>query len=94
MQEAVSVLERVAGDPARGRDIALQLVERERPQSRDLSNSRAGQVVWVARLFDEEAVGGPDAVREAIETLERNQWIQLIREPEQWRALAHARAPA
>jgi hypothetical protein len=46
----------------------------------------------MARLFDERSAGGPDAVADARERLERHHWAQALREPEI--ALPAARAPA
>lgn len=46
------------------------------------ANAVAGQVWWTARLFGDEAAGGPDVVREARERLEAHHWNQALAEPE------------
>ncbi len=48
----------------------------------DLTNAAAARVWWLARLFDEPSAGGPRAVAEARERLERHHWAQALREPD------------
>jgi class 3 adenylate cyclase/tetratricopeptide (TPR) repeat protein len=45
-------------------------------------NVGAAQVWWTARLFGEEAVGGPDVVRTAKERLMAHHWEQALAEPD------------
>jgi class 3 adenylate cyclase/tetratricopeptide (TPR) repeat protein len=46
------------------------------------SNLVAGQIWWTARLFDEDAAGGAEAVDEARRRLESHQWSQAMEEPD------------
>jgi hypothetical protein len=39
-------------------------------------------VWWTGSLFGPEAAGGEQAIEEARETLERNEWRQALAEPE------------
>lgn len=45
-------------------------------------NLRAASIWWTGTLFGAEAVGGPGALEQAREWLERNGWRQALREPE------------
>ena len=69
------------------REVALEKAhagveaDRERGAS-GVPNAVAARVWWLARLFDDEAAGGPEAVAAARERLERNHWLQALREPE------------
>ena len=56
---------------------ALGLVE-----SLHLPNETAAAVAWLGGLFGAGAAGGDETLAEARETLQRNGWVQALREPE------------
>jgi hypothetical protein len=71
----------VEGDRATALAKSVASIEAE-SGSRGSSNAMAAQVWWTARLFGDDAAGGPEPVREARERLEHNGWRQALREPE------------
>jgi class 3 adenylate cyclase/tetratricopeptide (TPR) repeat protein len=90
---AEATLALAEGERQVGLDKALAGIEADREQGgAGISNPVAARVWWMARLFDERSAGGPEAVADARERLERHHWAQALREPEI--ALPAARAPA
>ena len=70
------------------REVALEkaragvLADREGDGPSGVPNAVASRIWWLARLFDDEAAGGPEVVLAARERLERNHWLQALQEPE------------
>jgi tetratricopeptide (TPR) repeat protein len=78
---AEAALAYAAGDDELARAKAGAAIEAERGD-RGAPNPLAAQIWWTARLFGDEAAGGPDAVREARDRLEQHHWVQALREPD------------
>ena len=70
------------------RDVALEKAragiraEREQGGGDGVPNAVAARTWWVARLFGDDAVGGAEVADQARERLERNHWMQALREPD------------
>ena len=68
-------------DTETARTKSLAAVEAERGPA-GVPNGLAAQIWWAGRLFGEDAVGGPAALEEAREQLERHHWLQALAEPD------------
>jgi class 3 adenylate cyclase/tetratricopeptide (TPR) repeat protein len=79
LAEAVISLAEGDREGARRKSLAVLDAEATAPI---LANPHAAALWWVGSLFGAEAAGGPTAVDEAREVLERNEWCQALREPE------------
>jgi tetratricopeptide (TPR) repeat protein len=92
MRAAEAILELVAGDAERARNIAAELLASDMEMGQ--RNYSAARRWWVGRLFGDDLAGGSEAVEEARRTLESAHWEQHLREPDLWTELVAQREPA
>ncbi len=78
---AEAVVALAEGDPKGAEAKSLLSIEAERGPG-GVPSALAGQIWWTARLFGEDVAGGPKAVQDARELLERNEWLQALAEPD------------
>jgi class 3 adenylate cyclase/tetratricopeptide (TPR) repeat protein len=78
---AEATLALAQGDPDTALQRSLASIDEQRAAG-PAGNGLAAQIWWTARLFGDEAAGGPDVVRGARERLESHAWFQALREPD------------
>jgi class 3 adenylate cyclase/tetratricopeptide (TPR) repeat protein len=93
--EAESLVAFAAGDVDTAGAKAIEALEAARGS--ESVNEFASRVVWTGRLFGADAVGGQDALDEAVERLKAARWDQFLVEPDlilaEAEQVAGARAP-